>query len=294
MLRTARSGRLRAFVVATALAAPLTTFAAEGDMAAPVPPTDEELTVIEEVGWRIARHQEAREKARDRVAGMKNFRSMLGGETVLEGNQSWRVLFLKDPPPQDRRKRPLIMLEVEYHPASGETGYPSVMVPPREAEPRLVSFYRAGQIALVKVIENMPSPGPLELAVFRMKRGQFMGYITSKTAPDGHIRFGGDHVVRVATTGRRIESIEPLHAGPPVDVSLTARDDGDPTLHTHVLLDRPTATDVALVMRHPSLAPHLVFTPHFMYRIDAKGQIMYLGESPLPPDGEGGAGTEGP
>ena len=293
MLRKAGSGRLRALIVATALA-PFSAFAAEGDSAAPAPPTGEELTVIEEVGWRIARHQEAREKARDRVAGMTNYSSVHEGEAVLEGDPSWRVLFLKDPPPQDRRKRPLVMLQVEYHPVSGETGYPNMMVPPREAEARLVSFYRAGQIALVKVLENAQDPGPLEQAVFRVEKGQFMVYLTSKTAPDGYIRFGGDHVVRVASTGRHIESIEPLHAAPPVDISLAARDAGEPTLHTHALLDRPTATDVALVMRHPSLAPHLVFTPHFMYRIDAEGQITYLGESALPTEGEGGAGTEDP
>ena len=293
MLLTAGSGHLRALVVAAALA-PLTSFAAEGDTAAPLPPTGEELTVIEGVGWRIARHQEAREKARARVAGMKNYSSIHEGEVVLEGDQSWRVYFLKDPPPQDRLRRPAIMLQVEYHPASGEVGYPNVMVPPRQAEPRLVSFYRAGQIALVKVIKSVQHPELLEHVVFRVKKGRFMVYMTSKAAPDGQIRFGGDYLVQLASTGRHVESMEPLHAGPPVDVSLTPRDDGDPTLHTHAVLDRPTVTDVALVMRHPSLAPHLVFTPHFMYRIDAEGQITYLGESPLPPGGEGSAGTEGP
>ena len=293
MLRASGSGLFRALVVATALV-PLTAFASDGDAPAPAPPTEEELAAIEEVGWRIAHHQEAREKALDRLARMKNYSSIHEGEIVIEGDRTWRVLFLKDPPPKDRRKRPLVMLQVEYHPTSGEVGYPNMMVPPREAVPRIVSHYRAGQIARARVLGNAQHPEPLEKVVFRAKKRQFMVYLTSTAAPDGHIRFGGDHLVRLTSTGRHVESIEPLHAGPPIDVSLAVRDDGDPTLHTHAVLNRPTATDVAIVMRHPSIAPHLILTPHFMYRIDAEGRITFLGESSMSPEGGGSADGEGP
>ncbi len=292
-MRASGNGVFRALVVAAAMI-PLNAFASGGDAPAPVPPTEEELAAIEEVAWRIAHHQEAREKALDRLARMKKYSSLHEGETVIEGDRSWRVLFLKDPPPKDRRKRPLIMLQVQYDPASGEAGYPNMMVPPREAEARIVSHYRAGQIARAGVLGKAQHPEPLEEVVFRLKKGPFRVYLTSTAAPEGYVRIGGDHIVRVASSGRRVESIEPLHAGPPINVSLAVRDDGDPTLHTHAVLDRPTATDVAIVMRYPSIAPHLILTPHFIYRINAEGRIAFLGENSMPPEGGGDADMERP
>lgn len=285
MLRACGRGRLRALVIAFALG-PLAPLASEGEVQAP--PTPDELAAIEQLGWRIARHQEAREMALVRLSAMKNYSSIHEGEVVVEGDPTWRVLFLKDPPPNDERRRPLVMLQVEYYPEASEAGHPNMMVPPREADPTSVSHYRAGQIALAKAIESAPDPQPLERVVFRVERGRFMVYLTSRAAPDGHVRFGGDHLVRLASTGRRVESMEALHAGPSVDVSLEPREEGEPTLHAHAERDRPTATDVAIVMRHPEIAPHLVLTPHYMFRIDAKGRISYLGESPLLPAGPGG------
>ena len=50
----------------------------------------------------------------------------------------------------------------------------------------------------------------------------------------------------------------------------------EPTAHSHLDNDLPTATDVAMVMIWPTLAPHLVLTPHHIFRIDADGTIGYL------------------
>jgi len=66
------------------------------------------------------------------------------------------------------------------------------------------------------------------------------------------------------------------------DVPLAGRAAGQPSLHSHASGDLPTVGDVALVRMHPSLAPHLVLTPHSIFRIDAEGSITWLGPNPVP------------
>ena len=80
----------------------------------------------------------------------------------------------------------------------------------------------------------------------------------------------------------QVLSVEPLHSNA-TSVALAPRAAGQPTLHTHDQGDLPFPTDVALVLRHRALAPHLVLTPRFMFRIDSEGVVTWLGPNTLPP-----------
>ena len=90
--------------------------------------------------------------------------------------------------------------------------------------------------------------------------------------------------VRVTANGRQVIGSEPYHAGATA-LPLAPRPPGQPTLHMHGEEDLPSPTDVAMVLLHPELAPHLVMTPHYLFRIDAQGKLTFLGPSP-----GGGAG----
>jgi hypothetical protein len=81
----------------------------------------------------------------------------------------------------------------------------------------------------------------------------------------------------VAASGRQVTGVEPLHAGDPVDIPAAGRGPGRPTLHEHATGDLPAPTDVARVVLRPDIAPHLVLTPLFMFRLDARGGVTYLG-----------------
>ncbi len=293
-MRSNRSRRTRAAVAAGALGLLLSAAGA-----APVPPDDgeegppsaDELAAIEELGFRIARHIEAHKKAATKLADMRDeIAPLVDGTVVMEGKTAWRVLFLKEPPPQDARRGPVVMARIDYYPAAGEVGQPNMMVPPREAPAATASHYRALQVALVAAARAEGRPGALSGAVSRIQGGRFVVHVMSDATEDGHARFGGDSLARIAATGRQLEEIQPLHAGPPIDLPIVGRSAGEPTLHTHAEGERPTATDVARVILEPRLAPHLVLTPNFMYRIDATGRITFLGINPAPAAG-GRAGT---
>jgi hypothetical protein len=246
------------------------------------PPSEEDLAAVEERGRMIARYVEARTRATRKLKEFPNIPALHDGMLVRMGKGEWRVVFLKEPPKNDPRMRvPLIMVEILYDPQSGAVGSPRRMIPPREASATTVSHYRALQTVESAAETQLGAAGAHEGVVYREKNGRFTVYLVSGDTPDGSVRLGDDYLGSVASTGRRLLSIEPLHSSPAVDVPLTGMADGEPTLHAHELGELPTATDVALLILHPSVAPLLVLTPHFMYRIDAEGRITYLGLNPV-------------
>ena len=91
--------------------------------------------------------------------------------------------------------------------------------------------------------------------------------------------------MKVRRSPRRVAGLEPLHAEA-TSVALPGGASSGPTVHTHLEEDLPTVTDVALVLRNPNLAPHLILTPRHIFRIDAEGVISYLGSNQPLAEGE--------
>ena len=100
----------------------------------------------------------------------------------------------------------------------------------------------------------------------------------------GRGRVGGDLVMTISSAPYQVRAIESLHDMSTI-IEIPERPSEELTVHAHLSADLPTATDVALVLRHPDLAPHLVLTPRYMFRIDSEGKIDYLGPNePLEPE----------
>jgi hypothetical protein len=123
--------------------------------------------------------------------------------------------------------------------------------------------------------------------VFKEKAGAaYVVYLQTQSAP-GAARFGSDVRLRISGDGMQVGEMVPLHDETST-VPVPARPGASPTLHSHTQGDLPTETDVAVVLEHPTIAPHLLLTPHHMFRIEADGRLSYLGPNAVPPAAPGG------
>jgi len=263
--------------------------------ASPERPSDETLRGIEERGRQIASAFAAVAKGRDLLARQGEGVTPPDKVVAIEDRAVWRVSFLRDvsdeAAPGMPRQGTLIVAETEYSPISEDVGPLRAMAPPRPAPATTVSYARALGVAEQAAADRKEAP-PFDAAVIREKNGTFTVYLQARPQAASTVTFGRDLVVHVAATGRQLVSIEPLHAAS-TDIPLEGRPEGRPTLHVHPSMDLPTPTDVAQVCGHASIAPHLVMTPHFIFRIGDRGALSYLG--PNQPTGaeQPGAATPG-
>lgn len=282
--RDPASGAVRA-----AVAAGLVLRASAAFCGADERPPENALRAIEERGRQISLYLAASVKAQEALRQSPQEVPTPDEAVALEDRQGWRVVFLKDIIDRGVKRGMRVLGEVDYDPSSGEAGILRLMVPPRTAPPSTVAFARALQEAVKSASAQGGIPAPYEEAVVREKDGAFSVYLRSAPAEGGMAQFGADLLVRIASSGRQTLSIEPLH-GEAAAISSAPRRAGEPTLHVHPSGDLPVPTDVAQVLRVPALAPHLVLTPRFMFRIDAEGRITYLGpRQPPAPAAPGGA-----
>ena len=255
---------------------------AEGPAPAPAAPTPETLLALAERGRQIALYLEAVAEAQEtaRAGGLTAAPDRI---VVVAERDGWKVAFVKDVQEAPGKQALKLLAEAPFNPQVGEIGGIRMAVPPRNAPLTIGSHVRALGTAEAAAASRGGHP-PWEATVFREKDGTFTVYLKSRNGEEpGTVRFGDDMQVRVASTGRQVTEIEPLH-GEVVVVPGGARLPGQPTtLHTHVPGDLPSPTDVATVIRTPQLAPHLVLTPHWMFRIDTQGAITLLGPNMSPP-----------
>jgi len=168
---------------------------------------------------------------------------------------------------------------VPFNQTVGELGAIRIAVPPRTLTAAVASYARALDVAETTVAGNPGVRPPIESSVFRETDGSFTVYLKSKGDDPALARFGGDVRVRVATTGRQLLEIEALH-GESAVVSRAPRPAGAPTIHEHAPADLPSPTDIAEILRDPALAPLLALTPRWMFRVDAQGNVTFLGSNP--------------
>ncbi|MGH9749468.1 MAG: hypothetical protein ACRD6R_06060, partial [Candidatus Polarisedimenticolia bacterium] len=253
--------------------------------AAVEPPSGEVLREIETRGRFIATCWEAVAEARDQVRTVPLELPEPDGSVALqERDGGWRVVLLLEGTGVDARKGPRILAEVAFDPTAGAAGPVRSMNPPRPAPASITAHLRAQQQAATAVAGLPGGRGPFDAAVTREKDGRFGVYLKGRAPEAGMVPFGGDFLVRVAASGRRTESIEALHAEAAV-VARGARAPGEPTLHVHAGADLPPPTDVAEVLRSPDLAPHLILTPRWMFRVDDRGGLTWLGPNRSAPSG---------
>ncbi len=258
-------------------------------------PADDALHRIEERGKRIAGAIEAVRRAQDLLARQGEGIAQPDSIVTIEDHDVWRVIFLKEggkmAEPGMPNQGTVIVAETEYSPAAEDVGALRVMNPPRGAPATTVSYARALKVAEDAAAGRKEAAPPFDSAVLREKDGTFTVYLQARPKEAAKIPFGADLVARVAASGRQLVSIEPLHSESTL-VPLGGRPSGQPTLHSHATGDLPTPTDIAQVCLHAALAPHLVLTKRFIYRIDSQGSLTYLGPNQAPatapPAGQGG------
>jgi hypothetical protein len=258
-------------------------------------PSEESLRQLQDRGRTIALYLDAVDRGSKRFS-LQSGQSKGPDRTIaFVDRDGWRVLFLRDlaidPAPSGPKKGLLLMGDITFSPDAREVGDLRLMLPPHAATASAQSYARALGEAETAAAATPDAGPPWEDAVVREKDGTFTVYLFShrqdkdEAASAGSVprsvTFGHDFVVRVAASGRQVTSVDLQHTRTTA-VPLAPRAAGQPTLHAHEQGDLPTPTDVALVVRNPALAPHLVLTPRSMFRIDAEGGVTWLGANPVP------------
>jgi hypothetical protein len=240
----------------------------------PMPSVDQ-IAGIEAEGRRIAQYFQALAAAQQAFEAEASPGATSDTRVIVTRRDGLHVLFALDPDRTMLNDKPKLVAEAVYEPRESRLKIFKHLPTPR-AVPGVVGDHllalKSSQVAASATEGASP---PFDAALFFDKGQSFRVYLLAAPA-DGTVRFGGDFLVTVARNPIRVDSIEPLHdAIWPVPLPSGAA--GDPTAHSHPHDDLPTATDVALVMLHPALAPHLVLTRRHLFRIEADGTIGYLG-----------------
>ncbi|OLC54345.1 MAG: hypothetical protein AUH92_04185 [Acidobacteria bacterium 13_1_40CM_4_69_4] len=259
-------------------------------------PSDETLRSLQERGRTLFLYLQAVERAGDLLKKRASEGVRPDRTVIIPDRAGWQVVFLQDlskeSTPTGPKKGMVQVAETTFSPDAGQVGDLTIMDPPHAAPATAQSYARALEQAESATVSRPDAGSPFEDAVIREKDATFTVYLISHrdedgaagaraVPPAGSVRFGRDFVIRLAASGRQVLSVEPLHSNA-TSVPLGPRAAGQPTLHVHVKGDLPFPTDVALVLRNRALAPHLVLTPRFMFRIDSEGAVTWLGPNTLP------------
>lgn len=262
---------------------------ATGAAADPQPaPNEDGLRALEAGGRRIAAYHEAARRTLHSYREQADEIAETTRQVVLERAGATRVIFVRKVPGDEARGW-LMVAEAGFNSRIGEVTSLLQHEPARPAPAEALAALRALDVARAAAVarekEAMP---PFQEAVFREKDKTFT--VVLQTRPEGSVsvRFGSDLVLKISGDGMQVSNIKAPHGTTSVSVPVPLRAGSDPTLHSHIEGDLPTETDVAVVLERPALAPHLVLTPRYMFRIDEGGGITYLGPNPVPPAAPGG------
>lgn len=249
---------------------------------APARPTDEALKGITDQGKRIASYHEGIERCRQALktqrADLEDTRGVL-----VDRNGVQHVIFLRQETGPNESRPWMMVADAVFQPKAGEVASLQVIdpskVPPADAATTLRALDAAKAAATTS---THLSPPYLEAAFKEKANGAFLVYLQAKPEGTKVVRFGADVLVRLAADGSSVGEARLLHDDA-ANVTVPAKGGAEPTLHSHAKGDLPTETDIATVLEHPALAPHLVLTPRYMFRIEADGTITYIGPNSVPP-----------
>ena len=286
-----RAVAVRAALRGLCLAAAIASASAQIDR-----PPDEALVALQERGRLIALYLQAVDKAGELLKAQGGVTTPPDRTLAIPERDGWRVVYLGTPaggstPPAPGRKGLSIVAETTFSPDSGQLGALKVLVPSKTAPASLQSYARSLDEGENAVLSGPDKDGPFLEAVVRESDGTFSVYVISQRREEGErssaagnrdsVLFGRDFLVRIGTTGKPLIASEKLHDGVAV-LPLHPRAPGAPLLHEHDKGDLPAPTDVALVLRHPALAPLLVLTRRYIFRVDREGTVTWLGPNPNP------------
>jgi hypothetical protein len=251
-------------------------------------PADEELQAITEAGRRIASYHEAVVKGRALFESRAELTGDKVRQVVVDRKGEWHVVSLRRVSQGEGPQGWVMVGDCVFHLRAGEADRLQLFEPPKAAPADALAMVRAIEAARAGAPAHLAAaPPPFDEAVFRDRTGGLSVYLQSRAEARGGARFGSDLRARTAADGTQVMEIVPLH-GPGEAVVVPPGDGRSPTLHSHAKGDLPTETDVALVLANPRVAPHLVLTPLWMFRIEADGAVAFLGRNEVPPVASGG------
>ncbi len=286
-----RAAAGRAGLAAACLSAALVPLTAQDDR-----PSEEALASLQERGRLIGLYLQAADRAADLLKAQGSNAPTSDRTVVIPGREGWRVVYLENPargpaPGGTARKGLSIVAETIFSPDTGDVGTLGKIVPARLAPATIQSYARSLDEAEAATISRPDGGKPFLDAVVREQDGTFTAYVISQRPEEGAraaapehtdgLLLGRDFLIRIAASGRPVLSVERLHDSL-ATLSLQPRAPGAPLVHEHDKGDLPAPTDVALVLRHRVLAPLLVLTQRFMFRIDREGVVTWLGSNPNP------------
>jgi len=252
-------------------------------------PSEEALRAIEAAGRRIAGYHEAVARARERFQKQAPDMAPSTRFVVVDRHGAWRVIVMRPVEGEAGAKGWQMQAEIGFNPKAGEVTTIERFNPPRQAPSDALGVQHAIEAASAIIsLHVAEAKAPFQEAAFKEPDKTFVVYLQPATERSTAARFGSDLLANVSGDGMKVLKARAMHraaAWVPVPSSAT----GEPTLHSHIEGEMPTETDLAVVIEHPGLAPHLVLTPRHMFRIDEAGVITYLGPNQVPPASPGGA-----
>jgi hypothetical protein len=251
-------------------------------------PVDDALRAVETEGRRIATYLQAIDKARKQAR--EKIPDMLEGIRTVVVNRSgtWHVVFLRQVITAGVTKGLMAVADAVFNPRAGDLTAFQAFDPPRASPSDAQAAVRAGDSSISRAQQGLPGGTSFDEMMLRDGQGPWTVYLLRRPNVAGTVSIGGDFVVTVSPDGNQVIDIKPIH-DKSVGDSVSLAKSASPTLHMHPTGDLPTATDVAMVLVHPTLAPHLVLTPRWMFRIEEGGTITYLGPNSVPPVASGGS-----
>src|SRR5437867_1791607 len=220
-------------------------------------PADEMLRTVETEGHRIASYREAIDKARDR-AREKNPDLLEDTRTVVVNRSgSLHVVFLRQVITASVTKGLMAVADAVFNPRAGDLSAFQAFDPPRVSPGDAQAALRACDSSISRAQQGLPGGTSFDTMTLRDGQGPWTVYLLRRPTVPGTASIGGDFIATVSPDGTQVTDIKPIH-DKSVGDSVSLAKSGSPTLHMHPSGDLPTATDVALVIEHPTLAPHLV------------------------------------
>ena len=273
------SGLVKRSLAIFALAAGATLAAAGADR-----PDEEALRAISLQGRRIASYHEAVARAQARYREQNGDSGPVQVVIVDRGGVTKAVFVRRQMDAQKLKSAYVMVAEAGFNPRAGEVTTYQEFNPPKTPPTDAIQELSALESAYAAASAQVKPGADFEEAVFREPDKTLTVYL--KTTPKAsQASFGGDARAQVASTGLQVTQFQALHDTATTTLDIPAQKTQGPTLHEHVAGDLPTETDVATVIEHARLAPHLVLTPRFMFRIDDTGAITYIGPNQVPPAG---------
>ena len=113
------------------------------------------------------------------------------------------------------------------------------------------------------------------------EEGQFWVYLVPAPTRSGVWPLGGDVRYLMSSDGTRVVGKRQLHNAI-IEKEMPREDAANKVAmgyHIHVLDDLPEDTDVFHVLSRKPAVPEIIATEHFVFQVDASGDVNYLGKA---------------